>query len=627
MAEWFRRQSVKIKTTGKPVAAGVEPASVAVARKAVETKTKSFWNPRTQQQEVTGTVKTPRMPFTAREMSDLARGLREAVFDRHSITPSQVRNSAIITPKVQDLLYKSVEGVEGLGTYPTQLKAANNAYAEWVTPHKILSKKNIFTETSAQNPPQYLDSLFRGRKKDTFEEVVATLDKAIKSTEKIGRAKTLTGSDALTMTTDELLGTVATQYMRWTRNKYGLSNEVLATAQIADLRINAQAALKHFDDIRSVDNTASWRKASGRVLDLPGMREYRTALHEIAKGNTKGLARLRQSLNYDEAGALIEQIGKVGGNLSGGGLPALATRFQEFKALTRQVSEANEKEVTTIFNDLFYAQVWTRTLEIGGVEPAKANGLLKAWADDIMKANQVNGEALHALLGKGADDMIDIASLIRGAHNIDPTAGAISAAGLPIGAIRQALYFSAVGALKPVALMYTMRQFGPGGPIWAHLRAAAGYPVKGLKTRSVNLPVGLRSVGEAANTIEPMASKALARGSRLAHSAMIGQKGLLAWSVTNYMNEVNNTTPEEDQVDVIAERQAAAQTQQPLQNAPAQVPQMAPVDSGMGFSNQQQMAQLGESIVNMMNQVNLNRQAISVTDSLKAGEQIAAKNA
>ena len=101
------------------------------------------------------------MPFTAREMSDLARGLREAVFDRHSITPSQVRNSAIITPKVQDLLAKSVEGVEGLGTYPAQLKAANKAYAEWVTPHKILSKKNIFTETSAQNPPQYLDSLLR----------------------------------------------------------------------------------------------------------------------------------------------------------------------------------------------------------------------------------------------------------------------------------------------------------------------------------------------------------------------------------------------------------------------------------------------------------------------------------
>ena len=138
----------------------------------------------------------------------------------------------------------------------------------------------------------------------------------------------------------------------------------------------------------------------------------------------------------------------------------------------------------------------------------------------------------------------------------------------------------------------------------------------------------MRSVDEAANTIEPMAEKALARGSRLAHSAMIGQKGLLAWSVTNYMDEVNNTTPDENQVDVIAERRAAAQTQQPVQNAPAQVPQMGAVDAGMGFSNQQQqMAQLGESIVNMMNQVNLNRQAISVTDSLKAGEQIAAKNA
>jgi len=589
------RNAVEIKPTGG-ITAGGEPASQAFARKAVSVKRKSFWNPRTQQQEFTGTVKTPNMPFTAREMSDLARGLREAVYNRNSITPSQVRNSAIITPKVQGLLAKSVEGVEGLGTYSTQLKAANKAYAEWIAPHTILSKKNIFTETSAQNPPQYLDSLLRGRKKDTFEEVVATLDRAIKSTEKIGRAKTLTGSSELTMTTDQLLGTVAQQYMRWTKNKYGLNNEVLATAQISDLRRNAQAALKHFDDIKAVENTASWNKASGRLLDLPGMREYRTALQEIAKGNTKGLARLRQALSYDEAGALVEQIGKVGGNLSGGGLPGVAASFQELKVLARQVSEVNEKQVTTSFNDWFYAQVWSRVLEIGGVEPAKANGMFKAWADDILKANQVSGEALHALLGKGADDMIDFATLIRGAFNIDPTAGAISAAGMPISAIRQVLNFSAVGALKPVALMYTMRQFGPGGPIWGHLRAAAGYPVPGLKTRSVKLPVGMRSVDEAANTIEPMAGKA--------------------------------TTPDENQIDVIAERQAAAQTQQPVQNAPAGVPQMGPVDAGMGFSNQQQqMAQLGESIVNMMNQVNLNRQAISVTDSLKAGEQIAAKNA
>ena len=568
---------------------------------------------------------------TAADLANLAKGVRDNAFSKQSITPAERRTSAIASNELNQMLGKVTERA-GLKNYARELKEVNKAYAEWVKPHKALKDINFVLETSAQNPAQYVDSLLKGRKKRTFVEVADTLGKTLAggpvgraksySVDARGKVKTAT-DDSLSspaLTVDELFGTVGQQYLRWNRDRYGLTREAIANAtDIGQIRANAARALKHLDDVANVETTAAWRNASGKIVGLPGMELYKKTLREIAAGDKKGIARLMTSPGYAEVNALFKEMSTVGRSLSGGGLPSLATKIKQYKDWGRQVDAKTEAEISEVVNAAMYDVIWKRSIEATGLKPEAASTALLQWSNDIIKANQTNKAALDTLLGaKNTQALTDYALVIRGAHNIDMAAGTISAAGLPIrglqGAINMVSGGSAWAAARPVTTMFATASFAPGGKAWLELAKRMGYAADGSPPKGVTTPRGgTKTVEEALDKMQPTVKSVWDKSINSANASLIGSKGLFAWGVTEWIEEANSTIPMEGEPDPVPVNEEKAPD--PLVQASENpVPEDTPTN---------QLAALGESIVNMVQQIAANRDKLDVTSSLQEGRDIA----
>jgi hypothetical protein len=165
----------------------------------------------------------------------------------------------------------------------------------------------------------------------------------------------------------------------------------------------------------------------------------------------------------------------------------------------------------------------------------------------------MNKEALEELLGNNYKPIMQMGNIIQGAFNIDPTAGAISAAGLPIGAIRGVLNGSIVGAMKPLSLMYTMKSFGPGQAGWQKISSLVK---KGVPQDKID------------DTMRPYMKKTMDAAKKANTLKMAGQNGMLASSVSAYMDEADENLPQEnepivrkEEVNLQQEEQAAAPDQ------------------------------------------------------------------
>lgn len=397
--------------------------------------------------------------------------------------------------------------------FSAELKRVNKEYRNFITPFKQ-SMRNI-TETTAQTPKEYVDDLVSGRKPRLFSDIIEQLDQALEGTKAIG------GRGADVASVDELLGEVSSQYMRFIKDQFDLN--AAAALDVPTLRQNASDALKAIRALEKADNTPRFKKTINRLFDTPGMRDYKKALKELADGKPEGAAKLGQVLSYKDAAKFVDNVSDVASNLSSSDLASAAAQFRNLKAIDPRAGE--------FYNELFYAEVYSKVLKFGGLQAAQRNASIKNWADDIVSANNASPDALKELLGpKYYKPMIDMGNTIQGALNIDPSAGAINAAGLPIAPIRGAINGNLLATLKPLTLMYTLRGFGPGQPGWKRVQEAV---TSGKSQEEIN------------KLMAPYVGTTVKNARKAAGATLNGRTGLLAASVSAYMNEAETTLPEE----------------------------------------------------------------------------------
>lgn len=422
-------------------------------------------------------------------------------------TAQKRRNGLLSSEQVLNTMDKYSSG------FSAELKRVNKEYRNFITPFKQ-SMRNI-TETTAQTPKQYVDDLVAGRKPRLFTDIIEQLDKALEGTEAIG------GRGKNVATVDEILGEVSSQYMRFIKDQFDLN--AAAAVDLPTLRKNASDALKAIRALEKADNTPKFKKTIDRLFDTPGMRDYKKALKDLAEGKPEGAAKLGHVLSYKDSADFVDNVSNVASNLSGSDLASAAAQFRNLKSVDPRAGE--------FYNELFYSEVYSKVLKFGGLQSAQRNAAVKGWADDIVSANNASPEALKELLGPTYyKPMMDMANTIQGALNIDPSAGAISAAGAPFAAVRGVINGNLLSALKPLTFMYTMRGFGPGQPAWKRVQAAIA---KGDSQEEIN------------KMMAPYVGASVKKARRAAGATLNGRTGLLAASVSAYMNEAETTLPPE----------------------------------------------------------------------------------
>ena len=492
----------------------------------------------------------------ARDLYQLGQALR-----RQAGTEGSDFSKLRKTLKTDEVVTKVIDNKVGKN-FGTKFAEVQSKYAKFIQPYT--NRIGVLEKTTKQNAEDYVKQLVTGAKSGTFSDVVENLDLILKGTDDIG-GKAFDVLDA-----DALLGKVGTQYMRYAKDKYGLTNIDLVPENIPVLRDRAKQALKALDDLENRGEfTARHKKAFRRIFNDEGFDEYKKALRQISEGKPEGLGKLQQALSYKEAESFISRIATLGDNLSGSGkLTESLAEFRRYKEVDPRGAE--------FYSDLLYSQIYSRLLKIGGLDATAKNTGIKAWGQDIVSANNTNKEALEELLGANYKPIMDMGNIIQGAFNIDPTAGAISAAGMPISTIRGALNLSVVGALKPISLMYTLKSFAPGKPGWNKISQLSK---KGLPQDEIE------------KQVKPLMSKLIKGGKNTASLTMAGRNGLLAGTVSGYLDEADEGLPPENTPNVKRQQVDEEEIQMSMQ----QQSQPQPVD----MANIQQ--QFGANMLNLLN--------------------------
>ena len=429
-------------------------------------------------------------------------------------------NKTRLALKADEVVTKAVNDAVG-NNFGADFTKVQKAYSKFIQPYN--KRVGLLEKTTKQNPEEYVKQLVSGAKSRTFSDIVENLDLILKGTDDIGN-KAFDVLDA-----DALLGKVGTQYMRYAKDKYKLTNIALTPENIPELRSNAKRALKALDDLQNTGEfTQRHKKAFKRMFSDEGFNDYKKALKQIADGKPEGLGKLQQALSYKEAESFIGRISELGDNLSGSGkLPEALAELRRYKQVDPRGAE--------FYNDLLYSQIYSRLLKVGGKDAQGKNNAIKKWAEDIVSANNINKEAMEELLGANYKPIMDMGNIIQGAFNVDPTAGAISAAGLPIGVIRGGINMSVVGALKPLSLMYTLKSFAPGGAGWLKINRFSKVSATEDKL---------------SKPMSDLMSKTIKKARKTASLTMAGRNGLLAATVSSYMDEADTDLPPVDSPNV-----------------------------------------------------------------------------
>lgn len=483
-----------------------------------------------------GKVKEDIANVTARDIHEIDREFRNRVING-ALSRNELRQGLAISEELVDILNKVVNP-----KFSTKYREVNNLYKQFITPFNRGLRK--FEDSTAQGVEDYVKDLVQGRKGDTFTNLVSDLEKILSGIPEAG------GKAAGILSADEFLGEVAVQYMRRHRDLFGLSNKNMAEMPIETLRANAKKALNQINQLRNTESTANFKKAFDRLFKNDAFEEYRKALSQLSAGNPKGLDKLRTQLSFEEAAQFVDRMSNLGNNLS-----ADPAKLAEAVSAVRGLKSLDPK-AAEYFNLMLYSQIFDRVLRIGGAEPGARNSAIKAWADDIVKANNMNQQGFKELLGEYYQPIVNMGNMMQGALNIDPTAGAISAAGQPFSALRGLMNGAFRTAIKPVVFMYTVKQFAPGGTSWAILNS---YINKGAPPKVIE------------KALKPTLDAAAKKAQRAAALSLAGRDGLFAASISAYLQEADMRLPPENtpipQVikrspeEVMQERQQAANAQ------------------------------------------------------------------
>lgn len=494
---------------------------------------------------------------SARDLYEIDKSFRNRVATDSTISRNEIRQGMLASEEIVKTLDDVVDP-----TFSKELKRINGLYRKFITPfNKGLGK---YQSSSAKTVPQYVEDLIKNRDARLFPELVNDLDAILSGIPEAG------GRGKGVLTADQFLGEVAIQFMRGQRDKFKLLSSDLDKLPMSELRKNANKALKQLDDLKNVESNPDFVRAFNRFMNNQAFKEYTTALRQLANGNMKGANTLKTQLSFNEAAKFIDNVATLGNNLSGD-TARLASSVETFKQLKQL-----DPRAAKFYNELLYSQIFERVLKIGGADASARNTGIKAWADDIVKANQVNPEGLKELLGQYHKPITTMGYYMQGALNIDPSAGAISAAGQPLMSVRGLLNASLSAAVKPIVFLKVMKDFAPGGENWMRMTLLTR---KGMDKEKVD------------KIMKPVVEKSIKRAERSAALTVAGRDGLFAASIAGYLNEADDRLPPENTpVPKVIKRtpeQAAMDKQQGQQQAPA--PDLA-----------MQQQELGANIMNML---------------------------
>ena len=485
----------------------------------------------------------------ARDLYELDQGLRKVLAE--SMDNNNIRQGALISKQLQNQLDDTLPG-----NFSKEWSDVRSKYKDWIRPFNRTFEH--MQKTTAQSARGFVEDIVKKRRKGvTFASLMDDLEKVMGKhvTGRAGIVKDKNGNYiAPAMSADQLIGDVGIQYMRHIKQEFNLTPDDFTNyaSQGPDgLRLMRQQAGKALRALRSIEKVATDKKfksALNKMFGNAGFTKYKSLLEQIRDGKPGAARAFNAQLSFKASQQFVDDVGKLWRQMdkkSGGGFVAenLVTQAERARVLFDIDPKSKEMYHTAMFSELY-----EKFLSADGLGMVEANTLLRDLGEAVYRANRDYPDSLKTILGPDFyKPMVDLATLIKGAHNIDPTAGAISAAGLPIAGIRGALNLSFSGVVKPSALMFAMARFAPGGVAWNAIRATRGYPVGG----AARLPNVTPAAQAGVKTAQKFMKGALSNAQSKVNMIHSGRDGLWAASVASYMSEINATAPMENETQVL----------------------------------------------------------------------------
>ena len=470
------------------------------------------------------------------------------------------RKNLELSAATQDQISKLREVPSG---FQDRLKKVNGQYSKFANIYR--GKNGLFEQLAKRGTDDsqvYLKQFINGKEGAEFATLLDKMDQAF--------GPGAVGGSIGMETKEQLLGTLGVNFIR--ENKVGIEQAVGSLAQ----KKAAAGALKQIGILegtltRRIGGTEA-KQAMKQLFQQDSMKEYKKLLNQVATGTPDSSAKATQQLglimSFKQAEDFVTTTAQIGSNLSKADLDDVITNLRSLDALDKRSGD--------FYRDLVFSENWGTVINAMGLETSvKKNAAIKGWADDWISArSKPNGvENMTELFGKEIyQGMDDLALNIRGALNIDPNAGALSVAEVPLTIFKSLLRMDVKGAMKPLSFIFGTKQFAPGTNTYKKLNNSIE---KGIAQEKIIKDSS--AIGE----------KALAAAQKSANGVMAGRNGLFAASVSSYLNEADQTYPTEDEVPVVAPKKMEDMIPEPPQQQ-----SMGAIPTDTGIAAIQQIAQM-----------------------------------
>jgi hypothetical protein len=417
--------------------------------------------------------------------------------------------------------------------FKTKLTEVNKAYSSFIQPYRGSKTTKGLWKSLIEKPTNEADNFLKSVSTGKYGAEVQTIFDDLEA----AFGPNAVGGTLGLNTKDEILGSIGTNYIRESKIDITQAFE----QGLDEARKEAKRIYKELGTIETTLMKAFDKNTKKAVKSLFGtdtFDEYRSLLKRIENGTPeqalKSNETLKTMLSFREAEKFVDDASKVATNLKNANLDQVAEQVRMLRNLDPRSAE--------FYQDLMFHENWTSLIAAGSkaTGPEK-NAAIKAWADDwIAGRSSTNGvENMQEIFGKEMfSGMDDLALAVRGAVNIDPVAGALSVAEVPMTLSRKVIQLLTTGAAKgitkPLSFMLFTRSLAPGSESWKKMVKELSQP--GVSTEDV-LKNSTSRATEIAKKTQGIADKILT-----------GRNGLLAASVSSYMEEANQTYPTQEEV-------------------------------------------------------------------------------
>ena len=496
--------------------------------------------------------------ITVQDLFDADKQIRKQAYAKRA-NVGIARKNLEISAATQDQISKLREVPSG---FQDRLKKVNGQYSKFANIYR--GKTGLFEQLAKKTDDSqvYLKQFINGKEGAEFATLLDKMDQAF--------GPNAVGGSIGMETKEQLLGTLGVNFIR--ENKVDIQRAVGIEAQ----KKAAAGALKQIGILEGTLTKrvggAKTKQAMKQLFQQDSMKEYKKLLNQIATGTPDSSAKATQQLglvmSFKQAEDFVTKTAEIGSNLSKADLDDVITNLRSLDAL--------DKKGGDFYRDLVFSENWGTVINAMGLETSvKKNAAIKGWADDWISArSKPNGvENMTELFGKEMyQGMDDLALNIRGALNIDPNAGALSVAEVPLTIFKKLIRLDIKGAVKPLSFIFGTKQFAPGTDTYKKLNNSIE---KGISQEKI------------IKDSSAMGEKALAAAQKSANGVMAGRNGLFAASVSSYLNEADQVYPMEGELPVVAPKK--------MEDVAPAVPQqqsMGAIPTDTGIAAIQQIAQM-----------------------------------